>query len=156
MGTDATLTVLPTIPHRLEAYITSSIVIEIETPSNRNDITRFRDDHGRVEKGYGWSVSNTLKAEEYGFKSMQDGSLLIREKIKMSNVSFSKEHISSSKERGGLFIALKTYYLRNSQKKLIKEGNVYTLHELSLLTSKIGHDDEFIKGIYVEWINSKS
>ena len=72
-------TIPPTRFHRLQAYIGKCVAIEIETPSNRDDIIRLEDDHGRQGKGYDWDLTRLFNPSLVNFK-LSNNALFYKEK----------------------------------------------------------------------------
>ena len=58
--------------HQIKTSYPNTILIELESPSDRSDIKRLRDTYGREAEGYVWNTDAYLDAERHGFSQVED------------------------------------------------------------------------------------
>ena len=106
--------------HRIQAKCTNSIVIEVETPNIRDDITRLRDDYGRKNLGYDWNISFFLNPINLGLL-VKHQNVYYKNNILMRKHSFNINYPYSF---GQLFIPTNDFYLPDNPIISIRAGTV--------------------------------
>ncbi len=69
-----------------------AIIMEIETPPNKNDLVRLEDRYGREQKGYEGIANISFETEGYEYCYFEPGTVSKQGKIKNSNVHFITHH----------------------------------------------------------------
>ena len=122
------ISILPTKFHRLQSYLGHAVVLEVESPSQRNDIFRIKDDHGRINDGYMWDVNTTISASLYGHQ-LTDGNLSIQNKAFISRTTINLSSLKSYSEET-IFIPLQSLHVEGTSAPLLNAGCTYNRQEL--------------------------
>lgn len=129
--------------HRIQAKCANSIVIEVETPNIRDDITRLRDDYGRKNLGYDWNMCSFLNPVDSGL-------IVKNQEVYYKNNLLMRKHVFNINQYyspNQLFILTNDFYLPESSFISIRAGTVLNclefrkgLESLSYSTDRYGID----------------
>jgi len=98
--------------HQISTCFPNSILIEIESPSDRTDIRRLKDMYGREFDGYVWTRNAYLNAASHGFVATDNG---LNYRNKPIITSFKGNPVEVVLPYGGLILTRPDVGLRLSQ-----------------------------------------
>lgn len=121
--------------HKTKAISQDIEILEIETPKNKKNLVRIKDNYGRVNKGY--------ESKSHWRKRDGDNLFLknsINEKIKHKNINFqisvlSKDNLSKLK-KDSLIIILNGHAFKNNEYNFCSKGEVLTVETAIFLSSQ--------------------
>ena len=119
--------------HRLEACETYTLLVELETPSNRDDIIRLRDDYGRENQGYDWNKVPSSEVIDPNLYISND-CVRFRESLILAKHSFSSQCDYTTNQ---LFVPASDYYFSPTNDVLIRKGVVFSPLELKQTLNRI-------------------
>jgi len=132
--------------HQSHALSDNVVLLEIETPVNKNDIIRIRDNYGRENEKYKYDIMNIPDDITRLFISESNDS------IERYGLNFFVEHGSldwiQSKLPSDIIIILRgniIKYIENSRHNVMKPGTIITIESLNKVYPHMsGYSDDFL------------
>jgi len=115
-----------------------AFVMEIETPVNKRDLVRLKDQYGREKQGYENAKQHAQKLKNYNYLTWDQEDIFYNTKKKFGQCSLEFKRLSSSEGLKPVFelndediaIVLKGHITRNDREDNIGVGDTLPIHKL--------------------------